>query len=160
MRIRAAVITVSDTRRADDDLSGDRLSELLSLAGSEIVERTIVTDDLEYIRNTLHNLAERKDIDLIITTGGTGLGRRDNTPAATRAVIEREVPGISEAMRSETSSKTPMAMLSRGVCGVSGTTLIINLPGSPKAVEECFAVIRPVLSHAVELLGGKTDHEK
>jgi molybdopterin biosynthesis enzyme MoaB len=75
-------------------------------------------------------------------------------------VIEREVPGISEAMRSETSSKTPMAMLSRGVCGVSGTTLIINLPGSPKAVEECFAVIRPVLSHAVELLGGKTDHEK
>ena len=95
---------------------------------------------------------------MIVTTGGTGFGPRDNTPEATRAVIEREAPGLAEAMRRETSSKTPMAMLSRGVCGIRGTTLIINLPGSPKAVEECFEVIRPVLRHAVSLICGDTDH--
>jgi len=93
-----------------------------------------------------------------MTTGGTGFGQRDNTPEATRAVIEREAPGLSEAMRRETTSKTPMAMLSRGICGIRGNTLIINLPGSPRGVEECFEVIRPVLSHAVALLSGNTEH--
>src|SRR5262249_1897408 len=118
----------------------------------------IVSDVLQHVRDTLFSLAEREDINLILTTGGTGFGPRDNTPEATRAVIEREAPGIAEAMRRETSVKTPMAMLSRGICGIHRNTLIINLPGSPKAVRECFEVIRPVLKHAIDLISGKTQH--
>jgi molybdopterin adenylyltransferase len=158
--IRAAVVTVSDTRSHNDDLSGDRLTELLWEMGAEVVEKAILTDDLEDIRESLYVLAERDDIDLIITTGGTGLGPRDNTPEATRGVIDREAPGIAEAIRRETASKTPMSMLSRGIAGSRSRTLIINLPGSPKAVEECFEVIRPVLVHALRLLAGDTKHEK
>lgn len=156
--MRAAIVTVSDTRNADNDLSGKRLSELLSSSDAEIVEKIVVGDDLEQLRNTLHSLTEREDVDLIITTGGTGFGPRDNTPEATRAVIEREAPGLAEAMRRETASKTPMAMLSRGFCGIRDKTLIINLPGSPKGVEECFEVIRPVLKHAIDLISGDTKH--
>ena len=156
--IKAAIITVSDTRHNEDDISGKRLAELLSSIGSEIVEKMIVSDDLEHLRNTLYALAEREDINLIVTTGGTGFGPRDNTPEATRAVIEREAPGLAEAMRRETAAKTPMAMLSRGICGIRGNTLIINFPGSPKGVEECFEVIRPVLRHAIDLLQGNTKH--
>ena len=158
VKIKAAIVTVSDTRRPDDDLSGKRLAELLWSVGAEVVETTIVTDDLTHLRETLYTLTERKDINLIMTTGGTGFGQRDNTPEATRAVIEREAPGLSEAMRRETAAKTPMAMLSRGICGIRGNTLIINLPGSPRGVEECFEVIRPVLSHAVALISGNTEH--
>jgi len=158
MVIRAAVITVSDSRAEADDLSGNRLVELLESAGAEIVERVIVTDELASLEQTLFTLAEREDVDLILTTGGTGFAPRDNTPEATRAVIEREAPGIAEAMRRETAVKTPMSMLSRGVAGIRGKTLIINLPGSPKAVEECFEVIRPVLSHPIDLIRGKTRH--
>jgi molybdenum cofactor synthesis domain-containing protein len=95
---------------------------------------------------------------LIVTTGGTGLGPRDNTPEATRRVIEREAPGIAEAIRAESLKVTPMAMISRGVAGVASGTLIINLPGSPKAVRESFAVIKPVLAHSVDLLAGHTRH--
>jgi len=98
-------------------------------------------------------------VNLILTTGGTGLGPRDNTPEATRRIIEREAPGISEAMRVETLKQTPMAMISRGVSGVCSSTLVINLPGSPKAVRESFAVIKPVLPHAIDLLAGKTEHK-
>jgi len=156
--IRAAVVTISDSRAEADDLSGNRLVELLESAGAEIVERVIVTDELASLEQTLFTLAEREDVDLILTTGGTGFAPRDNTPEATRAVIEREAPGIAEAMRRETAVKTPMSMLSRGVAGIRGKTLIINLPGSPKAVEECFEVIRPVLSHAVDLIRGRTEH--
>jgi molybdopterin adenylyltransferase len=156
--IEAAIITVSDTRSDADDVSGARLAALLVAAGIDIVEKVIVSDDLEDLRNTLHTLTEREDIDLIVTTGGTGFSQRDNTPEATRSVIDREAPGLAEAMRRETTLKTPLAMLSRGICGIRGNTLIINLPGSPKAVEECFAVIRPVLAHSVDLLRGKTDH--
>jgi molybdenum cofactor synthesis domain-containing protein len=156
--IKAAVVTVSDTRMAEDDLSGDRLIELLQTSGAEITVRLLVSDELLDIRETLFSLAEREDIDLILTSGGTGLGPRDNTPEATRAIIEREAPGIAEAMRRDTGVKTPMSMLSRGICGIRGTTLIINLPGSPKAVEECFDVIRPVLTHAVDLINGHTRH--
>jgi len=156
--INAAVVTVSDTRVPDDDLSGNKLVELLRTIGAEIAIRRNVTDDLIHLRETLHSLAEREDINLIVTTGGTGFGPRDNTPEATRAVIEREAPGLAEAMRRETSAKTPMAMLSRGVCGIRGKTLIINLPGSPKGVGECFEVIRPVLKHALNLLKGKAQH--
>ncbi|MFN0279850.1 MAG: molybdenum cofactor biosynthesis protein B [Pyrinomonadaceae bacterium] len=156
--INAAVITVSDTRGIDDDLSGNKLVELLESSGAAITIRRSVTDDLLHLRETLYTLTEREDINLIITTGGTGLGPRDNTPEATLAVIEREAPGLAEAMRRETAAKTPMAMLSRGVCGIRGNTLIINLPGSPKGVEECFEVIRPVLRHALDQISGNTKH--
>lgn len=156
--MNVAIVTVSDTRGIDDDLSGTRLGELLTLHDAEIVEKMIVSDDLEHLRNTLHALTEREDINLIITTGGTGFGPRDNTPEATRAVIEREAPGLAEAMRRETVAKTPTAMLSRSVCGIRGKTLIINLPGSPKGVEECFEVIRPVLRHAIDQISGDTNH--
>ena len=156
--IKAAIISVSDTRVVSDDLSGNKLAELLGNFGASVVERMIVADDLSDLRETLYSLAEREDINLIITTGGTGFSPRDNTPEATRAVIEREAPGMAEAMRRETASKHPMAMLSRGVCGIRGNTLIVNLPGSPKGVEECFEVIRPVLRHAIEVIGGNTRH--
>jgi molybdopterin adenylyltransferase len=151
-------LTVSDSRTPGDDASGNTLVELLASASAEIVERSIVTDDLQHIRDSIFALCEREEINLILTTGGTGFGPRDNTPEATRAVIEREAAGIAEAMRRETAVKTPMAMLSRGVCGIRGGTLIINLPGSPKAVKECFEVIGPVLQHAVNLINGKTAH--
>ena len=154
-RFKAAVVTVSDTRMPADDQSGDRLAELLIAAGFDVVGRLIVTDDEPGIRTALFSLCEQPNINLIATTGGTGFSPRDNTPEATRAVIQREAPGLAEAMRRETASKTPMAMLSRGVCGIRGKTLIVNLPGSTKAVEECFEVIRPVLEHANGLLTGE-----
>ncbi len=156
--IKAAIVTVSDTRREDDDASGKKLAELLWAIGAEVVEKLIVSDDLTDLRNTLYVLTEREDVNLIVTTGGTGFGPRDNTPEATRGVIEREAPGMAEAMRRETSVKTQMAMLSRGICGIRGNTLIINLPGSPKGVDECFEVIRPVLKHAIDQINGNTKH--
>lgn len=158
--IRAAVITASDAcsrgERADD--SGAALVELLSASGAEVVETRILADDLGPLVQVLNEFSQRADINLIITTGGTGLGPRDNTPEATLQVIEREVPGIAEAIRAESLPATRMAMISRGVAGVASGTLIINLPGSPKAVRESFAVIEPVLAHAVDLLAGKTRH--
>lgn len=154
----AAILTISDTRKPHNDDSGARLAALLIDAGAEIAETRIVSDDLDGIVEALQALLELGTIDLIFTTGGTGFAERDNSPEATRAVIEREAPGISEAMRRETSAKTPMSMLSRGIAGIAGKTLIINLPGSPKAVEECFDVIRPVLRHATDLLRGETSH--
>jgi len=158
--IRAAVITVSDacSRGEREDDSGAALIELLQASGAEIVEQGILSDDLEPLVQRLEELARRGDVNLIVTTGGTGLGPRDNTPEATRHVIEREAPGIAEAIRAESLQVTPMAMISRGVGGVASNTLIINLPGSPKAVRESFAVIQPVLAHAVDLLAGKTRH--
>jgi molybdenum cofactor synthesis domain-containing protein len=158
--IRAAVITVSDAcsrgERADD--SGAALVELLKASGAEVVEKQILADDLAPLAQRLRDLAGRGDVNFIVTTGGTGLGPRDNTPEATRQVIEREAPGIVEAIRAESLKVTAMAMISRGVAGVAAGTLIVNLPGSPKAVRESFAVIQPVLSHAVDLLAGRTRH--
>jgi molybdopterin adenylyltransferase len=158
--IRAAVITVSDAcsrgERADD--SGAALVELLTGLGAEVVETRILSDDLAPLVQRLESIAKRDDINLIMTTGGTGLGPRDNTPEATRRVIEREAPGIAEAIRAESLKVTPMAMISRGIAGVASGTLIINLPGSPKAVRETFAIIKPVLAHSVDLLAGKTRH--
>ena len=157
-KIKAIVVTVSDSRVEGDDVSGKTLVELLVSAGAEVVEKIIVSDDFDDLRQTLYVLTEREDVNLIVTTGGTGFAARDNTPEATRAVIEKEAPGLAEAMRFETSRINRKAMLSRGICGIRNNSLIINLPGSPKGVEECFAVIKPILPHAVNLLSGNTKH--
>jgi molybdopterin adenylyltransferase len=157
-KIKAIVVTVSDSRREDDDLSGVTLLGLLLSIGAEVHEKIIVSDDFDELRQTLYTLTEREDINLIMTTGGTGFAERDNTPEATRAVIEKEAQGIAEAMRAETMKINPLAMLSRGVCGIRNNTLIINLPGSPRAVGECFEIIKTVLPHAVNLLEGNTHH--
>ncbi len=159
-KIRAIVVTVSDSRSETEDVSGLTLIALLKEINAEVVDRIIVSDDFEGLRNRLYSLSEREDANLIMTTGGTGFSERDNTPEATRAVIEKEAPGLAEAMRSETLKNTPMAMLSRGVCGIRNQTLIINLPGSPKGVRECFAVINPVLQHAINLIAGNTKHDE
>ena len=158
--IRAVVITASDrcARGEQEDRSGELLCALLREAGAEVVAREILSDDLEPLSERLRAQADRDDVNLVLTTGGTGLSPRDNTPEATRAVVEREVPGLSEAMRAETLRQTPTAMLSRGVCGTRSGALVINLPGSPKGVRECFAVVRPVLGHVVGLLAGRS-HE-
>lgn len=158
-KIKAAVVSVSDTRREEDDISGGILVDLLVSAGADVVEKLIVPDDLTGLRETLYTLTEREDVNLIVTTGGTGFAERDNTPEASLMVIEREAPGLAEAMRAATLKNTPFAMLSRGICGIRNSTLIINLPGSPKGVEECFEVVRPVLQHAINQISGNVKHE-
>jgi molybdopterin adenylyltransferase len=159
-QIRAVVITSSDACSVGEreDESGAALAQLLTELGAEIFAKEIVNDDLEPLSDLLRSYADRAEVNLIMTTGGTGFGPRDNTPEATLRVIEREAPGLVEAMRMETLKNTPMAMISRGVCGIRSGTLIVNLPGAPKAVRESFAVIRPVLSHAIALLEGNTSH--
>lgn len=157
-KIKAIVVTVSDSRTEADDISGVTLLGLLLAIGAEVHEKIIISDDFEVLRQTLYVLTEREDVNLIVTTGGTGFAERDNTPEATRAVIEKEAPGLAEAMRSETAKINPKAILSRGVCGIRNNTLIINLPGSPKGVQECFDVIKPILQHAINLLTGNTKH--
>ncbi len=160
--IRAVVITVSDACAGGErkDESGATLLQSLKDLGAEIVTTRILNDDLDPLAEALREFADQPDINLIVTTGGTGFAPRDNTPEATRAVIQREAPGLAEAMRNETLKQTPMAMISRGVCGITNGTLIINLPGSPKAVRESFAVIAPVLKHAIALVAGVRDEHK
>ena len=155
--IRAVVITVSDasSRGERKDESGEILVQLLKDLGAEIVAQRILSDDPDPLSDALKEFSDWRNVNLIVTTGGTGFSPRDNTPEATLAVIEREAPGLAEAMRMETLKNTPMAMISRGVCGIRSGTLIINLPGSPKAVKESFAVIAPVLPHAIALLTGR-----
>src|SRR6266851_405559 len=156
-QIRAVVITVSDasSRGQRKDESGEILVQLLRELGAEIVATRILSDDPDLLAEALKEFADWRHVNLIVTTGGTGFSPRDNTPEATLAVIEREAPGLAEAMRIETLKQTPMAMISRGVCGIRCGTLIVNLPGSPKGVRESFAVIKPVLDHAIDLLSGK-----
>lgn len=158
--LRAVAVTVSDrcARGEQRDESGAVLISLLEELGAEVVAAEVLPDDLEPLAEKLRGYAGRADVNLLVTTGGTGLSPRDNTPEATRSVVEREVPGLAEAMRAETLKKTPLAMLSRGVCGTLSGALVVNLPGSPNAVRECFAVIRPVLAHAVATLAGHS-HE-
>jgi molybdopterin adenylyltransferase len=160
--IHAVVITASDacSHGEREDKSGELLVELLTEIGAHIVAKEILSDDLEPLSDKLREYADRPDVNLLITTGGTGFGPRDNTPEATLRVIERAAPGLVEAMRVQTFKNTPMAMISRGVSGIRSGTLIINLPGSPKAVRESFEVIKPVLSHAIDLLSGETRHEQ
>jgi molybdenum cofactor synthesis domain-containing protein len=154
--IQAFVIIVSDAaargERGEAEPYG--LVNMISDTGGQLIGTKTVPDDLAPLSELLRETAERPDVNLIITIGGTGFGPRDNTPEATLAVIERQAPGLAEAMRMETLKFTPMAMISRGVCGIRSGTLIVNLPGSPKAVHESFAVIKPVLKHAVSLLSG------
>ena len=158
--IHAVVITASDacSRGEREDKSGELLVELLTENGAYIVAKEILPDDLEPLADKLREYADRPDVNLLITTGGTGFGPRDNTPEATLRVIERAAYGLVEAMRVQTFKNTPMAMISRGVSGIRSGTLIINLPGSPKAVRESFEVIKPVLNHVIDLLSGETGH--
>lgn len=152
-----SVLTVSDrcSRGEAEDRSGPLLCELLSEEG-EIKEYKIVPDEKEKISEALIFLCDEAKSDVVFTTGGTGFAPRDVTPEATKAVIDRETPGISEAIRYESLKITPKAMLSRAISGIRGKTLIINLPGSPKAVKESLGVVLPVLPHAVETLSGNT----
>ena len=153
--MRTAIITISTAgaRGEREDLSGQALGELASAAGAEVVARELVPDDRGQIEEALRrHAAPDAQVAVILTTGGTGLTPDDITPEATRAVIEREVPGVAETMRAESLKYTPMGMLSRGVCGVAGTTLIVNFPGSPKSIQQLFGVIEPVLRHAEAML--------
>ncbi|OYD06742.1 MogA/MoaB family molybdenum cofactor biosynthesis protein [Paludifilum halophilum] len=159
---RIGILTASDkgARGEREDRSGQAIREFLSPIGGQVVCYEVVSDDPARIRDALIRFSDREKVDLILTTGGTGLAPRDVTPEATRAVIRREVPGIAEAMRLASLEKTKFAMLSRGVAGIRGSTLIINLPGSPKAVRECLEAVSPVLSHALETLKGTFgDHD-
>ena len=158
-QVKAAVITISDSRDEENDASGDLLVGLLTEFGATVMGKSIIADDRFGIQGKIVVLCESGEIDLVVTTGGTGFGPRDNTPEATLAVIEREAPGIAEWMRHQGARNTPMAMLSRGVCGIRGTTLILNFPGSPKAVNECFEAVRPVLEHALQMISGDTNHD-
>ncbi len=152
-----SVLTVSDrcSRNEAEDKSGALLCELLKELG-EIKEYFIVPDEKEEISSALIKMCDETKSDIVFTTGGTGFAPRDVTPEATKAVIDKEAPGISEAIRYESLKITPKAMLSRAVSGIRGKTLIINLPGSPKAVKESLEIVLPVLSHAVETLSGNT----
>ena len=152
--IRVAVLVASDSGAAGDraDRSGKLVEELVIAAGWTVAEKTITPDDRAIIAAQLRDWADGGIIALIVTTGGTGVGPRDVTPEATIDVVDRLVPGMAEQMRAQTVAKTPMAMTSRQVVGIRGSTLIINLPGSPKAVQECLDVLMPVLPHLLEVL--------
>jgi molybdopterin adenylyltransferase len=154
--VNAAVVTVSDgvSGGVRDDESGNVLEELLRAEEFEVARR-VVADDAGLVSEAIRELAESGAL-LILTTGGTGFAPRDVTPEATRAVIEREAPGIAEAIRADAIARTPHALLSRGVAGLAGGTLIVNLPGSPGGCRDGFAVIRPALKHGLELASGDT----
>ncbi len=152
-------VSTSGAQGQREDTSGQAIKELLEQQGYEVVRYEVVSDEKELIANRLSQWADSGDVDLIVTTGGTGLGHRDVTPEACLSVIEKEVPGLAEAMRANTLQFTPMAMLSRSVAGIRGHTLIITLPGSPKGVRECLDVVTPVLPHALELLKTETVSE-
>ena len=152
-------VSTSGSQGMRQDISGSTIQEILSEPEYRTIHYALVPDDLESIAKQMINWADDIDIDLIVSTGGTGLGQQDVTPEACLSIIDKEVPGLAEAMRAKSLEITPMAMLSRSVCGVRGTTRIITLPGSPKGVKETLEVIKPVLPHALELLNKASVNE-
>jgi len=159
--MKFCVLTVSDrsARGEREDSSGPALVEMIEAQGWELSELALLPDEEEQVKAQLARWSDRGGIDVILTTGGTGFSPRDRTPEATRAVVDRLAPGLAEAMRLASLKQTPHAMLSRAVCGIRGSTLIINLPGSPRAARENFSVLLPVLEHAVDLLQAAPDSE-
>lgn len=157
--INLGILTISDKgwRGQRQDISGQVIRE--SLLDSQVVKYEIVPDEVDVIADKLTDWAGSGSVDVILTTGGTGLSARDVTPEATLSVVDKVVPGLTEAMRASTFKSTPFSILSRAVAGVRGRCLIVNLPGSPKAVRECLEVILPVIPHAVEIIKGEvTEH--
>ncbi len=154
----ASILTISDTRSAGSraDTTTTMMAEILGEAGFEIAERRLVPDEFDDIATAIGELAAA-GVELVITSGGTGLAPRDVTPEATRSVLDREAPGFAEAMRVETSKIQPLAYLSRAVAGQIGTTLVINMPGNPKAVRQCLDVLLPMLPHAIKTSTGGAD---
>ena len=156
MKIKVAVLTISDscTEGNREDVSGQTIIDMLPEETFEVCEKKIVADDHEKIVIVLKSFSDEQGVDVVLTTGGTGPGPRDVTPEATTSVCERMAPGFSEILRVEGFKKTPKAILSRGVAGMRKNTLIINLPGSPKAVRECLEIILDVIPHAVKMMRG------
>lgn len=155
--IRAAVVTMSDRsfRKERPDASGPAVAEMLRSLPAEIAQQVVIPDEIPFIRRVLLHFCDTLALDLVVTTGGTGVDPRDVTPDATREVLDREVPGMAEAMRAESLKRVPAAMLSRAVVGIRGKTLIVNLPGSPGGARENLAVILPAIPHAVEKIRGE-----
>ena len=156
MVMRAGVITMSDrrSRGEGEDLSGREIVRMLESIDAVVEHIMIIPDEMDQIREALIDCADRLKLDIIVTTGGTGVSPRDVTPDVTREVIERELPGMAEAMRREGASITPYAMISRAIVGIRGLSLIVNLPGSPKGVRENLSVILPALAHTIEKIKG------
>jgi len=159
--IRTAVVTISDSvaRGSREDRSGPAVCKRAEQLGWRVSETEVVEDDREAIARLLADLTDRRTVSLILTTGGTGLAVRDVTPEATRAVVEREIPGIGELMRSEGRRFTPRAVLSRGIAGTRGRTLIVNLPGSPKGAVQSLDAVADLTPHIIDLLEGRTEHK-
>ena len=159
MNVRAAVLTVSTSRAAGKhgDQGGDALAEYATALGAQIVGREVIPDDLELVAERLRHWADQERCQIVLTTGGTGFTPTDLTPEATRLVIEREAPGIPEAMRAASRPHTKHWMLSRAVAGIRGSTLIVNFPGSPKSITEAGEAIAEALPHALKLIQGQPD---
>ncbi|TZE83126.1 MogA/MoaB family molybdenum cofactor biosynthesis protein [Calorimonas adulescens] len=161
--IKVGIITISDKGSKGErvDESGPAIMEMISSINGEVSDYTIVPDDVDKIQAEIIRMVDEKHLDLVLTTGGTGLSPRDVTPEATRGVIEKEIPGLTEAMRMKTMEKTPAAILSRAVAGTRKGSIIVNLPGSVRAVRENLEIILPVLPHGLEILQGRMgDHMK
>ncbi|MBS3783554.1 MAG: MogA/MoaB family molybdenum cofactor biosynthesis protein [Anaerolineae bacterium] len=160
--IRAAVVTISDKGYTGqrEDVSGPVLVDLVREMGAEVVHRNLVPDERDEIVRLLVGLADEMAVDLVMTTGGTGVTPRDVTPEATKAVLDREIPGLAEVLRFEGYRRTPFAVISRGVVGIRARTLIVNLPGNPNAVREGMETLSPILPHTIQMIRGEeTEHE-